>query len=227
VIEAMSPRTGGRSPRIEAVVFDMDGVIFEGRNFWLDLHRRYFGDVSAAEEAVARHIDDYDLLAAKIVGDMWKGRPAQPYEELVAERSYQPGVRQALAGLRRHGIKTAIVSTGPDRLAARAQRDLGIDLFRANGVEVSAGRLTGKARIRVPELAKGEVGVEVLRELGVDPARTAAVGDSTADKALALAVGMPIAYDSNSTELSQVAHHRLNHGEMELLPEILGADIVS
>jgi phosphoserine phosphatase len=79
----------------------------------------------------------------------------------------------------------------------------------------------------VPEVAKGEVGVEVLRELGVDPSRAAAIGDSAADKALALMVAVPIAYDSNSEELTRVARHQLSHGEMASLPELLAASPVS
>ena len=48
---------------IELVIFDMDGVIFEGRNFWLDLHRRYSTEVEALELAERYLKSDYETLA--------------------------------------------------------------------------------------------------------------------------------------------------------------------
>jgi len=210
------------------VIFDMDGVLFEGHNFWLDLHRRFGGDASEALELLARYVEsDYDVLAEKIVGELWRGKSAEPYFELVAERRYQPGAREAVAALRARDIRTAIVTAGPDLLAERAQRELGVDLVRANGVEIREGRLTGESKVVVRDSEKGVIGLEVLNELGVDPAEAASVGDGDADAHLARLVGMPIAYDSSSETLLEVARHRLRHGELGRIPEIVGADPIA
>lgn len=211
------------APAVRAVIFDMDGVLFEGRNFWLDLHRRYGGDVSTALELVDRYLaTDYDTLAGKVAGELWCGNAAEPYETLVQERQYQPGVHETFAFLREHGIRTAIVSSGPDLLARRAQRDLSIDVVRANGIEIRDGRLTGGATVQVHDGKKDEVGREVMQELGVDPAETAAIGDSDSDVPLAKIVGLPIAYDATSKQLDEVARVRLQHGELPRLREIIG-----
>jgi|GEM_PF-689313 len=207
---------------VRAVIFDMDGVLFEGRNFWLDLHRRFGGDADEALDLLDRYAEsDYDTLAEKIVGELWQGMPAAPYFELVAERRYQPEARETVAALRERGIRTAIVTAGPDLLAQRAQRELGIDLIRANGVEIRDGQLTGVSKVGVRDSEKGVVGLEVLREFGVEPTSAAAVGDGDADAHLARLIATSIAYDSDSERLLEVARHSLRHGELHRVIEIV------
>jgi phosphoserine phosphatase len=216
----------GTTRHIRAVIFDMDGVLFEGRNFWLDLHRRYGTDVEGLRLADRYLTSDYATLAAKVAGQLWRGRPAKVYESLVQQRRYQPGVNELFGFLREHGVRTAIVSSGPDLLAARAQRDLAIDLVRANGLEIHDGRLTGRTFIRVSDTGKAKVGLEVMRELGVHADQTAMVGDSESDAELAALVGLAIAYDSDSDRLKTVAQHHLRRGELLQVREILRSSSV-
>ena len=217
----LPPRAISPAP-VRAVIFDMDGVVFEGHNFWLDLHTRFGGDADEARELLDRYLEnDYATLAEEIVGRLWKGKPAAPYLSMVEERRYQPGVEETFGRLRDLGVATALVTSGPDLLALRAQRDLGIATIRANGLEVANGVLTGRAKIGVPDGEKGRVVLEVMRELGVEPAEAAAVGDSSSDVQMVEQVGVPIAYDSRSERLSAIARHRLSHGELPRLPEIV------
>jgi phosphoserine phosphatase len=210
---------------VRAVIFDMDGVLFEGRNFWLDLHRCFGGDAGEAQRLLDRYVEsDYDTLAEKIVGELWRGKPADPYFELVARRKYQPGAKETVASLRSKGIRTAIVTAGPDLLAERAQKDLGIDLVRANGVAILHGHLTGESKIAVRDSEKGAVGLEVLGELGVGPDAAASVGDGDADAYLARLVGTSIAYDTSSERLLGAAQHCLRYGELQRVVEILGEE---
>jgi len=207
---------------LKAVVFDMDGVLFEGHNFWLELHVRYGGDIDDARRLIDRYLEsDYAMLAEQIAGRRWRGNPAEPYLELVAERRYQPGVHETLAFLRESEIATMIVSSGPDLLAERAERELGIDAIRANGLEIRDGRITGATTIRVADAEKATVAFDVMRELGVTVGATAAVGDSESDVALAEQVALPIAYDSTSERLTSVATYALAHGELPRLCEIV------
>jgi phosphoserine phosphatase len=208
---------------VRAVVFDMDGVIFEGRNAWMDLHKRLGG----TEEEVAPLLDrylatDYDELAEAVVGKLWRGKPAAPYYELVAERRYQRGVVRTILALRSAGIMTAIVSSGPDLLAARAQDDLGLDLIRANGVEVVDGLITGRSSIQVPDGKKDQVAAEVLAQLGVPWSEAAVVGDAASDVPLLRRAAMPIAYDSDSPELSATTPHNFRHGDFGRILDVIG-----
>ena len=199
----------------------MDGVLFEGRNFWLDLHRCYGTEEAGVAAADAHLATDYDVLAELVVGRLWRGRLAQPLLDLVEARQYQPGVAAVMTALNERGIATAIVSSGPELLALRAQRELRIDVVRANGLEIAHGRLTGHARIHVPDAGKAAVGLEVLEALDIPPDRAASVGDSRSDAALAQLVAMPIAYDSTSEQLDRVTSHHLRHGELSRLSALL------
>jgi phosphoserine phosphatase len=207
------------SRAVELVVFDMDGVIFEGSNFWLDLHHAY----GTAEEGIAlanRYLDDdYGSLAEAVAGVLWKGRPSATYDVLVADRKYEGGLEELFAYLHSNQITTAILSSGPRRLAERARDDLGINHIRANEVLARGGLLSGEAEIAVPDAEKERVGLDLVRDAGATPASTAFVGDSSSDVGFARLVALPIAYNSSSEELDRVARVRLARGHLaELIP---------
>jgi phosphoserine phosphatase len=213
-----------RTSRIRAVVFDMDGVLFEGRNFWMDLHRRLGGDSDQVQGLLDRYLrSEYETLAELVVGNLWAGKSAAPYLEMVEERCYQPGVVKTVMALRSGGIKTAIVSSGPDLLAQRAQRELGIELIRANGIKIAKGRITGDSEIQVPDGEKYSVAAAVLSQLGVDWSEAAVVGDTASDVPLLRRAAMPIAYDSSSAELSATCTHSFRHGDFGRILDVVGA----
>lgn len=199
----------------------MDGVIFEGNNFWLELHRAY-GTAREGEALATEYLDaDYDRLAREVAGRLWKGLPSGPYEALLEERTYEPGVGDVLSYLRNRAVPTAIISSGPRQLAERVQADWGVDEIRANFVEFEDGYVTGVADIMVPDGDKVAVGLDVMEQFGVAPGHVAFVGDSEADVGLVSLVGLGIAYNSSSALLVESADHVLEKGEMLALIEIL------
>lgn len=206
---------------IKLIIFDMDGVIFEGRNFWLDLHRRY-STVADALDLAERYLkQDYETLGRITTEVLWKGKSATPFLDLIRQRTYQRGVAELIEGLRQRGVMTAIVSSGPRQLAARAQEDLGIDEIRANELQIVDGRIGGLVNISVPDSEKGRVSLEVMRCLAVTPDESAAVGDSESDVGVAQVVGLPVAYDSDSAELDNIARVHLRKGELLKLRDIV------
>jgi HAD superfamily phosphoserine phosphatase-like hydrolase len=209
---------------IGLVLFDMDGVIFEGKNFWLDLHREY-GTAERGLSLSERYLaEDYDSLARAVVGKLWKGRSAAPYWDLVYGRAYQPGVQNVFAYLHKRSIRSAIVSSGPAHLAERAQRELGIDAVRANRLFFDGDRLSGEVEVQVRDSEKLWAGRCLMDELGVPPDATAFVGDSNSDVALAETVRLPVAYDSTSKRLVQACCQVLKHGELPQLINFIHTD---
>ncbi|NNF64807.1 MAG: HAD-IB family phosphatase [Acidimicrobiia bacterium] len=206
---------------IDLAIFDMDGVIFSGDNFWLELHGEYGTTdqgVALAERLMER---DYGRLASLVAGRLWKGRPSEPFERLVSQRSYEPDVKRLFAWLNEVGIRTAVVSSGPEQLALRAKRDLGIDEIRANLVKVTDGTITGHTVINVPDSEKVRVGLELIEMFGTTAERTMFVGDSDSDAALVALVGLGVAYAADSPSLLAVADVVLDSGQLADLADLV------
>lgn len=201
------------------VIFDMDGVVFEGRNFWLDLHREYGTEADAMK--LARHLSsDYARVAHHTARELWKGKSAEPYYGLVRSRKYQAGIADVLRFLKRTKTATAIVSSGPLPLASRAKRDLGFDHVVANDLLIEGDAVSGGLDLQVSDSDKARAGLAVMRRFDAKPRETAFVADGEADAALADLVGLSIAYATDSERLARVADYRLNYGDLPHLIRI-------
>jgi phosphoserine phosphatase len=208
--------------RLRLAIFDMDGVVFEGANFWLDLHRAYGTEAEALELSKAL-VSDYEHVARETAGTLWKGKPSGPLMEFVQSRPYQPGIRELMASLRAQHVPTAILSSGPLQLAQRAKRELGFDRVEANEVLISEGRISGVVNVNVTDSDKLGIGLDMISSFGVEPGCTAFVGDTDSDAELAAAVGLGVAYDSCSDRLNRSARIELAYGELGTLREVFGA----
>jgi phosphoserine phosphatase len=212
--------------KIRLVLFDMDGVIYEGSNFWLELHQR-FGTEKEGVDAANRYLKpDYDRLAEIVAGRLWKGKPAAIMYDMVEQRRYQPGVQGVFAFLRDNDIRSAIISSGPYPLALRAQRELGIDLVKANDLVVQDRLIQGEVAVMVPDGEKARVGQEVMEQMGVEPLQTAFIGDTDSDVELARRVGLAVAYNSQSQRLIEVCDYALAYGELPKFIEIIQTSAV-
>lgn len=173
---------------IDLVAFDMDGTLIDVESSWAEVHR-HFGDSNpeALRLFLTDQIDDREFIR-RDVQIWWRHAPRLTLGEVdrILERvPLMPGAERLFAGLRQHGIRTAIVSGGIDLLAARLGRRLGIDRVYANGlVSGPDGRLTGEGVVRVPIKGKGPVLRALQAELGCPKERTASVGNSEIDVAL-------------------------------------------
>jgi phosphoserine phosphatase len=199
----------------------MDGVIFEGRNFWLDLHRAMGTEREAWRLWHAYGKNDYRHLGKMTVEQLWIRRSAGAFYELIASRTYVHGAAKVIRWLRQHAVRSAIVSSGPYQLAERAQRELGVDVIRANRVAISDTCFTGEVDIQVDDSRKELAAVAVMNELGMQPACTAMVSDNAGDSRLAGVVGRLIAYDPESPELAAAADTVIPSGHLPDLIRLL------
>jgi HAD superfamily hydrolase (TIGR01509 family) len=178
-----------------AVIFDFDGIVLDSETPEYESHRRIYERCG-----VALTVDEW----CGVIGTWNEGHDEQWFARL-CERAADPpardayfaerrrifdeivpgdpmrGVRELLDALRRAGIPTAIASSAPARWVAGAVERLGIrPLFDAvvTGDEVAR-------RKPAPD-----VYLEAARRLGVDPARSIAIEDSSTGLAAARAAGM-------------------------------------
>lgn len=198
---------------IDLVIFDMDGVIFEGANFWLELHRAVGTEAEAWALWNVYGRTDYARLSKITVEKVWRGRDAGSFFDLIRSRRYVSGAPELVEWLRARGIQTAIVSSGPYQLAERAQGELGIDRVLANRVLISDHRFAGTVEVSVDENHKDEAALRIIKDLEVRPERVAIIGDSVADVQMAKVVGLSLAYDPDP-EMAAAAYTILPAGHL-------------
>lgn len=179
---------------IEAVVFDLDGVLLDTEQLWDEARRQL------AEERGAHWPDDAQRTTMGMSSREWSrymheviGLP-EPPEQISAEvvrrlealyRERLPLVAGALEAVRRIGARW------PLGIASSSNRPL-IELF----LELTRTHDRFRATVSSEEVERGkpaaDVYLEEARRLGVDPARCAAIEDSENGIRSASAAGMRV-----------------------------------
>ena len=86
-------------------------------NFWLELHIR-LGTYREGLRLTKKYLHtDYRRLVQEVVGRLWKGKDAAPYDTLVRGSRYISGVKETIAAIKKDGAATAIITSGPKDLA--------------------------------------------------------------------------------------------------------------
>jgi HAD superfamily hydrolase (TIGR01509 family) len=179
---------------IEAVVFDLDGVLLQSEEVWDDVRERY------VRERGGSYDDEIQRAMMGMSAPEWSaflaedaGVPASPEqinEDVVAlmlaaytrELPLLPGAVDAVG---------RIAAEFPLALASSSNRAIFEEVLRLAGLAESFA-----ATVSSEEVARGkpapDVYLEAARRLGVAPGRCAAVEDSHAGIASAKAAGMRV-----------------------------------
>ncbi len=185
----------------------MDGVIFNTKNFWMDLHEA-LGTLEEGKELTAKYLhSNYHKLVEEVVGRLWKKKDAAPYYNLVRSVKYLPGVKNVFQEIKKNDWLTAIISSGSIDAARRAQHELGVDYIYANELVIKNNIITGE--FVWPLGAGKEKKVQIIRhlcrDLGINLKDVIFVGDSDTDIHAFQVVGKSIAFNSSSEELKKAA----------------------
>ncbi len=218
------PETGAK----RLVLFDMDGTLFEHENFWRELHKA-LGTWEEGKKATEEWLHkDYDTLVDIVIHNLWKGKPAKPFLDLVANVKYLPGAKETVGALRRRGYELAVITSGPDALLARAKIELGIVHGVGNTLEVKDGVITGQSRhddgnTMWPVAADNKVPIaeRLCEETGCAMKDAIAIGDGRNDVKLFKAVGTSIAFNDAPPELVEIATHRVEGNDLRAILKLL------
>jgi HAD superfamily hydrolase (TIGR01509 family) len=195
---------------LEAVLFDMDGVVVDTEDFWQEREANVVlpesvasGDPTQDEIRGVNYRETYDYLAEHYEMAVDREEFLDLYEsaaeELYTERAeLMPGLLDLLATLRDRGVKTAIVSSSPRSWITMVVERFGLDVDALVSTEDVNG--PGKPAPAVYEYA--------AETLGVDPAACLAVEDSPNGVRAATRAGTTcIAYggDPEASSLADVA----------------------
>jgi len=188
------------------ICFDMDGVIFEGSNFWLDLHKRY-GTYEEGIELTKKYLKtNYPKLVEEVIGRLWKDKPEKDFMDLVNSKKYTKSAKELFAWLKENNYKTAIISSGPKQLAERAKKELDINYIYTNRVTFKDGKLVGTKALEYWPIRSGNK-VEYLRKLCKDHnlfyRDCIVVGHDDADIKMARTAGFTIGFCPEDEEFKK------------------------
>ena len=188
------PRPAGEVP-VRLAVMDMDSTLV--RIEVIDELARAHGVVDEVSRITERAMQgelDYDSSLKLRLGFL-RGLPLGVLESLAANLPLHDGAEALLAGLKRAGVRTAVVSGGFDVAARALAVRLGIDFVRSNVLQVEDGRLTGQV---VGQVVNGQVKEATLRalaaEAGLSREQVVAVGDGANDIPMLQAAGLGVAF---------------------------------
>lgn len=181
------------------VVMDVDSTFIQ--NEVIDLladEANVMPQVAAlTERAMAGELDFEESLRARAA--LLEGLPVEALDRVRERITLTPGARTLCRTLNRLGYRVALVSGGFTDVIRPLAEDLGVDEVRANTLEVSDGRLTGRViGTVVDRLGKRAALEEIAREHGIPKRRTIAIGDGANDIDMLEAAGLGIAFNAKA-----------------------------
>ncbi|MFN8848550.1 MAG: phosphoserine phosphatase SerB [Inhella sp.] len=178
--------------------------------------------VAAITEAAMRgEITDFrESLTRRLA--LLEGQPEALLDRVLNERlRLNPGARELCAALKAAGLTLGLVSGGFTHFTRHVVAALGIDVVRANELEIVNGRLTG--RVRMQDWGDVVDGAEKRRfieqhcaRLGLASTQAIAVGDGANDLPMMGVAGLSVAYCAKPRVREQ-ATVAIDHGGLDRL----------
>ena len=142
--------------RWRLVVLDMDSTLItiEMVDELARACGRYEEVARITERAMQGELDFEQSLRARVA--LLAGESVEVLERLVANLPLSPGAERLVAGLKKFGIRVAVLSGGFTPAVEALRRRLGLDYAHANHLEVREGRLTGGLVGPIVDAARNE-----------------------------------------------------------------------
>lgn len=179
------------------VVMDVDSTLIQQEV--IELIARHAGTMEevaqVTERAMRGELDFAESLTQRVAT-----LEGVTLEELATVRSdidFSLGAKEFIASCQARGWEVALVSGGFEEIVAGLAQEVGITRFRANKLEVSDGKLTGRTVGTIVDRAyKAQSLREFARELEIDMEHTVAMGDGANDLDMIHAAGIGIAFNA-------------------------------
>ena len=179
------------------VVMDVDSTVIQDEviDLLADRAGRLSEVAAITRSAMEGDIDFSQALRQRVT--LLEGLPVSVLDEVRTAITLTPGARTLCRTLKRLGYRIALVSGGFTAVIQPIADDLGVDVLRANDLDVVDGRLTGQVRGPVIDrVAKREVLEELARTYQIPRRRTVAIGDGANDVDMLAAAGLGIAFNA-------------------------------
>lgn len=214
---------GGSARNLKRLVLlDMDSTLIEQEV--IDLLAEYSGksqiisDITA--KAMSGELDFKQALSARV--ELLAGLDESVIDQVRQKVTLTKGAQQLITELHNLGHKVGVVSGGFIDVIEPILKDLEIDFYKANRLDIRDGKLTGKV---VGKVIDGSEKLAVLREFaskeGINIQQTVAIGDGANDLEMIQAAGLGIAFNAKP-KVAQSADTTLNIKDLSAVLLLMG-----
>ena len=193
---AVEPSSRAREAK-RLVLLDMDSTLIQQEV--IDLLAKHAGKLDQVsqitEKAMAGDLDFTQALSARV--SLLAGLDQSVIELVRKEITLTNGAKELIETLHKQGHKVGVVSGGFLDVIEPILKDLKIDFYRANKLEIMNGKLTGKTEgAIIDRVAKFSSLQEFAKIEGVELSQTVAIGDGANDLDMIEAAGLGIAFNA-------------------------------
>lgn len=189
------------------ICFDMDGVLLEYANFWMELHKAW-GTYEEGRALTDKYLEeDYEELVEQVVNRLWKGKNRKEYDELVNFQAYMKGIQEMFEFVREKVWISAIITGSSISVAKRVQKKFVVDHVFGNELVFKDGRVSGeyKGLVEVGRHHKARILRELCLDLGISTKEVIYIGDTYQDIPAFEEVGLSIAFNPRDEDVKKAA----------------------
>lgn len=150
---------------------------------------------AVTERAMRGELDFAESLAERVA--TLAGTPESVFRQTYERVRLSPGIRELIGEVHARGGRVGVVSGGFHEVLDPLADDLGLDLWRANRLEVAGGELTGRT---VGPVVDAQAKAAALREwseaTGIPHSSTVAIGDGANDLEMMGVAALSVAYNA-------------------------------
>ena len=193
---AVEPSSRAREAK-RLVLLDMDSTLIQQEV--IDLLAKHAGKLDQVsqitERAMAGDLDFSQALSARV--SLLAGLDQSVIELVRKEITLTNGAKELIETLHKQGHKVGVVSGGFLDVIEPILKELKIDFYRANKLEIMDGKLTGKTEgAIIDRVAKFSSLQEFAKIEGVELSQTVAIGDGANDLDMIESAGLGIAFNA-------------------------------
>lgn len=204
------------------VIFDVDGTLTKMESSWQFMHEQLgtWEKAKQYKDQFFKGTINYAQWASLDVA-LWKGLPLSKAQNILSKIPYTKGAVETIATLKKNGVKVVLLSAGLSLLTDRIREEIGVDDALANELVVKDGCLTGEIQTNVSVWNKDKALRYFLRKFQVKAEECVAVGDDITLISLFAKVGLAIAFNPRTAEVSKHADIVVNSDDLrDILPYI-------